>query len=137
MFDVLIRNGRVIDGTGNPWVKTDICIIGDRIAEIGSIKPVDSEFVLNAEGHIVAPGFIDIHTHNELTLMINLEAEKLHMGVTTEILGTCGVSAPPFREDRFNELGVAFYTVGGVMISSSMTARLLGTGEASMTSSTP
>ena len=112
-FDTLIRNGRIVDGTGNPWYKADLGLVGNRIVKIGSIQPGDAESVLDAGGCIVAPGFIDIHTHNELTLMISPEAEKLHMGVTTEILGTCGVSAAPFRDDRFNELRVAFCTVGG------------------------
>jgi len=113
MFDTVIRNGRIIDGTGNPWFKADIGILGDKIIKIGSIKSGDADNVLDAGGNIVTPGFIDIHTHNELTLMISPEAEKLYMGVTTEILGTCGVSAAPMREDRFNELKVAFCTVGG------------------------
>jgi len=112
-FDLLVRNGRVVDGSGNPWFRGDIGIRGGRIAEMGRLGASEAERVIDARGLIVAPGFIDIHTHNELTLLISPEAEKIRMGVTTEVVGTCGVSAAPVAKERFEELLVAFYTVGG------------------------
>jgi N-acyl-D-amino-acid deacylase len=112
-YDLLIRNGRVVDGTGNPWFRADLGITGERITGIGSIDPGSADAVVDAKGLVVSPGFIDVHTHNELTLMISPEAEKIHMGVTTEIVGTCGVSAAPVADGRLEELKVAFCTVGG------------------------
>jgi len=112
-IDLLVKGGRVIDGTGNPWFRADVGISGGKIAKIGRIQTSEACETIDAEGLIVAPGFIDIHTHNELTLMISPEAEKIRMGVTTEIVGTCGVSAAPVARDRLEELLVAFSTVGG------------------------
>ena len=84
------------------------------IAQSVSLKNNEriSQIVEGKKG-IVSPGFIDIHTHNELTLLINPEADKLKMGVTTEIVGTCGVSAAPVIRVKLDELLVAFCTVGG------------------------
>lgn len=112
-FDLVIMNGRVVDGSGNPWFRGDIGILEGKIVEIGRLGTSGAERIIYADGLIVSPGFIDIHTHNELTLMINPEADKIRMGVTTEIGGLCGVSAAPVVKNRFEELLVAFYTVGG------------------------
>ena len=112
-FDLVIKNGRIVDGSGNPWFRADIGIHGRKIRKIGRLDGSSAERTIDAEGLIVAPGFIDIHTHNELTLMISPEADKIRMGVTTEIGGLCGVSAAPIAKDRFEEHLVAFYTVGG------------------------
>jgi N-acyl-D-amino-acid deacylase len=62
-FDVLIRGGRVLDGTGNPWVKADVGIRGDRIVAIGNLAGAVAPTVLDADGRYVAPGFIDTHSH--------------------------------------------------------------------------
>jgi len=112
-FDLLLKNGHIVNGTGNPWFKADIGISRGKIADIGLLDRSDAETIVDADGLIVAPGFIDVHTHNELTLMIHPEADKIRMGVTTEIGGLCGVSAAPVVKDRFEELQVAFCTVGG------------------------
>lgn len=113
VFDLVIKNGRVVDGSGNPWFRGDVGIHGGRIMDMGRLDASEAEETIDADGLIVAPGFIDIHTHNELTLLISPEAEKIRMGVTTEIVGTCGISAAPILEERFEDLLVAFYTVGG------------------------
>ena len=62
-FDVLIRNGRVMDGTGNPWLRADIGITGDRIAAVGTLAAATAARTLDARDRIVAPGFIDVHSH--------------------------------------------------------------------------
>ena len=62
-FDLLIRGGRVVDGTGNPWVRADVAVRGDRIARIGHLPNAIAERIIDAEGLVVAPGFIDPHTH--------------------------------------------------------------------------
>jgi len=100
-FDLVIKNGRIIDGTGNPWFYGDIGIRKDKIVQIGRIKdPKVIGKIIDAEGLFVSPGFIDIHAHSEFTLLINGLAEsKIRQGVTTEIVGNCGFSAAPVNKD--------------------------------------
>src|ERR687884_232981 len=63
LYDIVITNGRVVDGTGNPWFRADVAIKDGRIARIGHIDPAQARKVIDARGAIVAPGFIDVHTH--------------------------------------------------------------------------
>ena len=94
-FDLVIRNGRVLDGTGNPWHYADVGVKGDTITRIGRIKG-KAETMIDASGHIVAPGFIDIHSHSDFPILIDPMAQsKIRQGVTTEIIGQCGNSAAP------------------------------------------
>jgi len=96
LFDVLIRNGRVVDGTGNPWYKADISIEKGKITEIGGLSHAQADKVIDAKGLVVSPGFIDIHSHSDITLVVNGRAEsKIRQGITTEIIGNCGNSAAP------------------------------------------
>ena len=93
-FDLLITNGRLVDGTGNPWVVADLAIKGGRIAALGKIDATRAARVLDATGLIVAPGFIDVHTHIEGNLGTRPQAENfLRMGVTSVVTGNCGSSA--------------------------------------------
>jgi N-acyl-D-amino-acid deacylase len=95
-FDIIIKNGRVIDGTGNPWVKLDVGISNGKISVVGDLDVTEASHVIDGSGLIVTPGFIDIHTHSDLTLLINPKAEsKVRQGVTTEVLGNCGTSPAP------------------------------------------
>src|SRR3982751_5674688 len=88
-FDVLIRNGRVFDGSGNPWFRADIGIVGDRITFIGPAdEKATARQTIDAKGLIVAPGFIDMLGQSETTLLIDKKAvSKLTQGITTEITG--------------------------------------------------
>ena len=95
-YDLVIRNGKVMDGTGNPWVYADVAVNGDRIAEIGRIDG-KAKREIDAKGLIVAPGFIDMHSHSDFLLLEDGNAEsKIRQGVTTEILGE-GSSAGPTK----------------------------------------
>jgi len=95
-----IVNGRVIDGAGNPWLRVDIGIRDGKIAFIGRISRADAEEVIDAEGLYVCPGFIDMHSHSDFTLLVNPRAEsKIRQGVTTEVIGNCGFSAAPLTSD--------------------------------------
>jgi N-acyl-D-amino-acid deacylase len=98
-FDLLITHGRIIDGTGNPWTEGDIAIKDGRIASIGSISAGRAANIIDAKGMIVAPGFIDAHTHIEGGIEARPTADNfLHMGVTSVITGNCGGSMLPLGE---------------------------------------
>jgi N-acyl-D-amino-acid deacylase len=95
-FDILIKNGLVIDGTGIPGTRADVGINGNRIAAIGPTLEGSAFNTIDASGLAVTPGFIDIKTHSDFTLPINPKAEsKVRQGVTTEIIGHCGFSVAP------------------------------------------
>ncbi len=94
MFDLVVRNAKVVDGSGSPWFESDIGIEGDLISKIGRLPKGREE--VDASGKVVSPGFIDVHTHSDLPLIVDPRAEsKVRQGVTTEVLGNCGASAAP------------------------------------------
>ncbi len=96
-FDVVIRNGRIIDGTGSPWYSGDIAIQGGRIAAIGQIELTQAKTakVIDARGMVVAPGFIDMLGQSELTILVNPHLpSKIFQGITTEITGEGSSVAP-------------------------------------------
>lgn len=93
-YDLIIRNGRIVDGTGNPWFYADVAVKGDRIVEIGRIRETAAREI-NASNLVVAPGFIDIHSHSDWLLLEDGSAQsKIRQGVTTEILGEGGSAGP-------------------------------------------
>lgn len=95
-YDVLIRGGKVFDGSGRSGKAADIGIREGRIAAIGTLANTKAAKIIDASGLVVAPGFIDIKTHSDFTLPINPKAEsKVQQGVTTEIIGHCGFSVAP------------------------------------------
>jgi N-acyl-D-amino-acid deacylase len=101
MWDLLIRDGRVIDGSGKPGGPADLAVTDGRIAAIGFGLDGAAATTIAAEGLAVAPGFIDIKTHSDFTLPINPKAEsKVRQGVTTEIIGHCGFSVAPVLPGR-------------------------------------
>jgi len=105
VFETLIKNGLVIDGAGNPWFRADIGVSEGKIVQIGRLGNVKAEVVLDARGLVVSPGFIDIHTHSDLALLINPRAEsKIRQGVTTEVIGNCGDSAAPVKKETVSFL---------------------------------
>lgn len=92
-FDLLIRGGRIIDGSGNSWVRGDVAVRGGRIVAMGQLGAVTAKRVIDARDHIVAPGFIDTHGHIEGNLFARPTADNfVHDGVTTIITGNCGSS---------------------------------------------
>ena len=93
--DILIQNGRVIDGSGNPWFFADIAIKDGRITAIGKSLPHFATLAIDAKGLVVSPGFIDIHSHSDTNILRDgLAQSKIRQGVTTEILGEGGSAAP-------------------------------------------
>jgi len=94
-YDVIIKNGRIIDGSGNPWVSGDIAIRGDRIAKIGKLDASSAKRIIDAQNLVVSPGFIDMLGQSETALLIdNRSLSKLSQGITSEITGEGNSAAP-------------------------------------------
>jgi N-acyl-D-aspartate/D-glutamate deacylase len=94
-YDVLIRGGHVIDGAGNPWINADVGIRAGRIVRIGRIDDVQASRIIDATGQVVTPGFIDMHTHSEYSLLYDGNAQsKIRQGVTTEVVGEATSPGP-------------------------------------------
>jgi N-acyl-D-amino-acid deacylase len=102
MLDLLIRNGQVVDGTGRPRFPADVAVQGDRIVKVGQLEGAVAEAEIDAEGCVVTPGFVDMHSHTDFTLPLLPTADSLvHQGITTAVIGQCGASpAPLLAETR-------------------------------------
>jgi len=102
-FDLLVINGKIIDGTGNPWFYGDLGIIGDTIREVGKLKGKTAGTVIDAKGKAVSPGFIDMHTHCDSGLgaePTNVNLNYLTQGVTTVVTGNCGSGTYKIAETK-------------------------------------
>src|SRR5947207_8723721 len=95
MADWILRGGTVIDGSGGPRRRADVAIAGDRITVVGKIAKTAGAREVDASGLVVAPGFIDVHTHDDRALLAGDMAAKASQGVTTVITGNCGISLAP------------------------------------------
>jgi len=96
-FDIIIRNGSLIDGTGRPSYVSDVAIVGATIAQIGALRHQSAAREIDASGLVVAPGFIDVHTHDDAAIAARpAMTPKLTQGVTTIIGGNCGISGAPY-----------------------------------------
>ncbi len=105
MFDILIRQADIVDGTGAPRRTGDVGISGDRIAALAAHLEGDAHHIIEARGLVLAPGFIDIHCHSDIALLENPSADiKLFQGVTTEVLGNCGMSLAPLTPASRDQL---------------------------------
>jgi N-acyl-D-amino-acid deacylase len=103
-FDLVIREGLVVDGTGNKAFPADLGLKDGRIAQVGSIAAGRGQAVIEAKGLAVAPGFIDVHTHTDVQLLVNPKAEStVRQGVTTIVSGNCGSSPFPIADAVYEE----------------------------------
>jgi dihydroorotase/N-acyl-D-amino-acid deacylase len=94
-FDIIIRNGHIVDGTGSPWYSGDLGIRDGKVAAIGNLEQAASTRTIDARGLVVAPGFIDMLGQSELTILVNPQLpSKIFQGITTEITGEGGSAAP-------------------------------------------
>jgi len=98
-LDILIKNATVVDGSGAPRYEADIVIAESRIIDIGPLPGAQAELVIDAAGYVVSPGFIDMHSHADLTLPFGPTAPSLlHQGITTAVVGQCGLSPAPLLD---------------------------------------
>ena len=97
-FDIIIKNGKIIDGAGNPWYYGDVGIKDGRIKVISKIES-DAENVIDAKGLYVSPGFIDAHSHGDYNTLVYRQMENvIHQGITTVVAGQCGASPAPLSD---------------------------------------
>lgn len=103
MYSWVIKNAVIVDGSGGEGQRLDLAVAGDRIARLGTIEDGElppPERVIDAKGKVVAPGFIDMHSHSDLTLPVHRYAESsLSQGITTEVAGSCGWSMAPVKDE--------------------------------------
>jgi N-acyl-D-amino-acid deacylase len=134
-YDLLIRNGKIVDGSGNPWQYGDVAVGGSKIVAMGMKLAGSANREIDASGLIVAPGFIDIHSHSDFVLLEDGNAQsKIRQGVTTEVLGESG-SAGPYqgpmvppkvmvkgKETRWTMLGEYFDVVERARVATNVTS---------------
>ncbi|MBI3330431.1 MAG: D-aminoacylase [Nitrospinae bacterium] len=135
MWDLLIRQVQVVDGSGELPFVADVAVQGEMIVQVGQLGEMPARTIIDGTGYTVAPGFIDLHTHSDYTLLVNPLAEsKIRQGVTTEVIGNCGSSPAPLGDEAYPivkgrmqqqyELDVTWRTLAGYL------ARLTETGSA-------
>jgi len=98
--DLIVRNALLFDGSGAAPMRGDLAIADARIVALGALDRMDADDEIDAAGHALAPGFIDVHTHDDRALMIGDMAMKASQGITTVVVGNCGVSLAPWIADR-------------------------------------
>jgi N-acyl-D-aspartate/D-glutamate deacylase len=104
-YSLVIKNGKIVDGTGNPWFKAELALDGGSIAKIGYLVSDRAERVIDANGLVVCPGFIDTHSHSDGTLLMDFRVEStIRQGVTTQVIGNCGCGFAPINPARKEEL---------------------------------
>ena len=104
MLDIIIKNGKIITGAGNPWFYSDVSVKDGYITRIGKTLK-DAKTVLDAKGYAVTPGVIDLHDHSDLTILADREAtSKVHMGVSTTVFASCGSGAAPLNDELREEV---------------------------------
>ena len=100
MYDLLIVNGRVIDGTGSPWYRADVAVVDDVIVAIGRLAGREAAETIDATGHFVTPGFVEEHSHADVTYLVDpLSQSSVRQGMTTLVVGNCGMSAAPVANE--------------------------------------
>ena len=116
MYTLIIKNVKVVDGAGNPWYRADVGIQVDKIVTIGNLRTGEADTIIDGQDRVLSPGIIDMHSHGEMVLLSSRQAElmsgRIRQGVTTEIVGNCGISCAPVADEMKPalEAGVGFIT---------------------------
>ena len=114
-FDIIIKNGTVFDGLNNPGQKVDLGIVGDKIQKIGDLSAFTAKTEIDARDLYVSPGFIDIHSHTDIEILVNPKAEsKIRQGITTDVSGNCGDSPFPLNKNDAEEMAESAKSKYGV-----------------------
>jgi len=130
VYDLLITNARIVDGSGNPWFRADVAIKDGRIAKIGRVAPETAGKTIDARGQILAPGFIDVHTHVESIYSLPAAENFVRMGVTTLVTGNCGTSTTDVAEflGRIKDKPLAV-NLATLIAHGSVRRRVMGLGD--------
>lgn len=105
MLDIKIIGGTVVDGICDKGYRADVGIQGDKIAKIGDLADVEAKLTIDGKDKIVSPGFIDMHTHSDLSLIYDVRAcSRIYDGVTTQVIGNCGIGVAPICDERKDQL---------------------------------
>jgi len=105
LYDLVIKNGKIVNGAGNPWFKADIAVKDGRIVEIESLGNVEAAKVIDADGLVVSPGFVDLHNHSDFEVMLHPRAESIvRQGVTLIVVPNCGGGSAPLNEEMKEEM---------------------------------
>ena len=104
-MDLVIRGGRVADGSGQPLHVADVGIVGDRIVRVGGFPPGEGRTIVDADGLVVSPGFVDVHTHSDVTILVDPRAESaVRQGVTTQAFPNCGMGLAPAAGEALTDI---------------------------------
>ncbi len=127
-YDLLIRNGRIVDGTGNAWFRGDVALRGDTIAAVGNLAGATAKRIIEANGQIIAPGFVDTHSHARRQIFEETKAENyIRQGVTTAIEGPDGSSPLPLKPffDHLRQAHIAI-NMGALVGQGSIREKVIG-----------
>lgn len=113
MLSLIIRNARIVDGSGNPAFTGDLLVEGDRIAGVGHYPAAQADREIDASGRVLCPGFIDVHTHSELAMLAGQHTAGILMGVTTELIGPDGFCFAPLPPERLAEYRLYLFGIYG------------------------
>lgn len=98
-LDLLIKQGKVIDGTGNPWFRADVGVLDGKIHSVGKLGKMNAKKIIDASGNFVTPGFVDAHSHSDFNTLVYRDMENtIHQGITTVVAGQCGSSPAPLSD---------------------------------------
>ena len=105
-YDIIIKNGKIIDGAGNPWYHGDVGIKDGKIAKISTKIVDDANKVIDANGLVVCPGFIDVHSHTDYILIVGFNRVEsfIRQGITTTTIGMCGDGVAPIPPEKREEV---------------------------------
>lgn len=116
MHDLVLKNAKIVDGTGGPWFRGDVAVNGATISKIGRLQDVEAARVIDLEGKVLSPGFIDPHSHADIIATSVNPENEIFQGVTTQVTGNCGKSNAPVNPGTLDLLKkyLAAYTPSGV-----------------------